>query len=163
MTTLERNQAMCNRYAAGETYEANGLDYKLTRERIRQIVHVHAFNHMGGRDAYVQIIRQNRAAKRSQSPTSKQQWALLATQVARDLHCRLCGSWILRLNASTTCSSECAEDWIILRYILDEDQWQRHRDQIGRKGPPNRRFVTQKVATRLRKYFPNHPLLPESA
>ena len=159
-----RNADIIRRFEAGELYESIGNSYGLTRERVRQIANKY------GAD------RGKRERAKAEQALDKRLEALKKKLLCAPGPCLICGCWIVRSYNYLTCSEECGEIWLKVRYHIDEDtrrKWQRRQAKYilahpekhaesrvrfarkiarGEQPRPNRRFVvSESMLQALRK------------
>lgn len=92
------------------TYSAIAEEYDVTRERIRQIV--------------PPGLAQKRKAGRDQARLESELAERILEALKDDRRCKTCDSWILR-KSTTTCSTECAKAYTVLRSFDDPDYHRR--------------------------------------
>lgn len=128
-------QEMIQMYESGVTLAAIAERFGCSKQRVHQIFEV--------ADPEVQLrVRRRRAADRELA--KKQAKAQRrAAAVARGLRCRICDSVIeeprgrggrhgQRSGDPLTCSGECAELWVHLRFVVDLEERELHRQRTLR-------------------------------
>jgi hypothetical protein len=138
---------LAERIRAGETLEAVGRDYGVTRERVRQVVV--ALDPDGGRDGQ----RLRRALRVEQETVTAEVRSVQAA--LRNGPCRTCTGPVTRATRSkrpgkVTCSPRCAALWSACRMHLDEDEHRRHalaqaRWVLANSADPTRRRSAERT------------------
>lgn len=104
--------------------ETIGQHYGVSRERIRQII--------SQIEPEAQEIRAALAREKELLSLEAEFAAACQVALAEDRRCVVCDSWVLRSgNAYLTCSTECAEAWVLIRDVYEVDGG-RHRERCAK-------------------------------
>lgn len=120
-----RVQPMVERYRAGESYEAIGQSFGLTRERIRQLL-IKELGYAG----HKALRREHSATLMSAKAEVKRETFLGSHPITK---CAVCWAPTRRKlrpgKTRTTCSKRCAHAWQLARHRMDDGE---HREHVAR-------------------------------
>jgi hypothetical protein len=127
---FDRNAQIAKRVREGETLQAIGNDYGLTRERIRQIS-------LKKNGVTKMVLNRERNAKKAIDRINAEASVAMEIAIYNNLRCELCGAWNIRAGRSafkrdgvTTydlCSTECSKRYLILRYRVHRGTNDQHQ------------------------------------
>jgi hypothetical protein len=125
------NEIIKMRFDEGATLQEIGEKFRISRERVRQIIHRDTAGRGG--DIYRGLKRKRQEVQEARELEWKAMEAM-AVAIANNMRCKVCGGWNIRGGGYyadhgkqhyTTCSQECASLFLKTRHVIDRDEFRR--------------------------------------